>query len=120
MSPGPERPVRLEVHAREPFAEAHRFHGAGEYEALTATAPTPVSVACPLRKLCCPPIVCVSQSFPKGKESTFPSGKVYLNREVSAESAASVTFQEGDTVILSDEFIACDDYFILDNSDWAH
>ncbi|GAA0544663.1 MULTISPECIES: hypothetical protein [Streptomyces] len=38
MSPGPQRPVRLEVHAREPFAEAYRFTGIGAYEVLTATA----------------------------------------------------------------------------------
>ncbi|MFD5815670.1 hypothetical protein [Streptomyces sp. NPDC127038] len=38
MSPVPEPPVRLEMHAREPFAQAHRFYGVGEYEALTATA----------------------------------------------------------------------------------
>ncbi|MEH0573027.1 alpha/beta hydrolase domain-containing protein [Streptomyces sp. B21-108] len=38
MSPGPQRPVRLEVHAREPFAEAHRFPGTGAYEVLTTTA----------------------------------------------------------------------------------
>ncbi|MFJ8785283.1 alpha/beta hydrolase domain-containing protein [Streptomyces sp. NPDC102476] len=38
MSPVPERPVRLEVHSRESFAEAHRFPGIGAYEVLTATA----------------------------------------------------------------------------------
>ncbi|MFF0157222.1 hypothetical protein ACFYRY_06690 [Streptomyces sp. NPDC005263] len=38
MSPGPQRPVRLEVHTREPFAEAHRLPGTGAYEVLTATA----------------------------------------------------------------------------------
>lgn len=38
MSPVPEPPVRLEVHAREPFAEAHRFPGTGAYEVLTVTA----------------------------------------------------------------------------------
>ncbi|MEU1182544.1 hypothetical protein ABZ464_33895 [Streptomyces sp. NPDC005820] len=38
MSPGQHRPVRLEVHAREPFAEAYRFPGIGAYEVLTATA----------------------------------------------------------------------------------
>ncbi|MFC8430450.1 alpha/beta hydrolase domain-containing protein [Streptomyces sp. NPDC057253] len=31
-------PVRLEVHAREPFAAGHHFAGAGAYEVLTATA----------------------------------------------------------------------------------
>ncbi|MET8411330.1 hypothetical protein ABZV34_25040 [Streptomyces sp. NPDC005195] len=36
MSPGPERPVRLEVHAREPFAGGHRFPGTAAYEVLTA------------------------------------------------------------------------------------
>jgi hypothetical protein len=38
VSPVPEPPVRLEMHAREPFAQAHRFYGAGEYETLTTTA----------------------------------------------------------------------------------
>jgi len=31
-------PVRLEVHAREPFADGHRFAEGGTYEVLTATA----------------------------------------------------------------------------------
>ncbi|MFI5795072.1 hypothetical protein [Streptomyces sp. NPDC051677] len=38
MSPGPERPVRLEVHAREPLAEAYHFTGIGAYEVLAVTA----------------------------------------------------------------------------------
>lgn len=38
MSPVPELPVRLEAHAREPFAEAYRFTGIGAYKVLTATA----------------------------------------------------------------------------------
>jgi hypothetical protein len=38
VSPVPELPVRLEVHAREPFAEAYRFTGIGAYKVLTATA----------------------------------------------------------------------------------
>ncbi|WP_265566195.1 hypothetical protein [Streptomyces hygroscopicus] len=38
MSPVPEPPGRLEMHSREPFAKAHRFHGAGAYETLTTTA----------------------------------------------------------------------------------
>ncbi|MFJ3899846.1 alpha/beta hydrolase domain-containing protein [Streptomyces sp. NPDC090083] len=38
MTSDPRRPVRLEVHSREPFADAHRFPGAGAYEVLTATA----------------------------------------------------------------------------------
>jgi hypothetical protein len=36
VSPGPERPVRLQAHAREPLAEAHRFPGIGAYELLAA------------------------------------------------------------------------------------
>jgi len=38
VSADPERPVRLEVHAREPFADGHCFPGTGAYEMLTATA----------------------------------------------------------------------------------
>lgn len=38
MNRVPERPVRLEVHAREPFAGGHHFLGTGAYEVLTATA----------------------------------------------------------------------------------
>ncbi|MER7186159.1 hypothetical protein ABT404_43005 [Streptomyces hyaluromycini] len=30
--------MRLEVHAREPFADGHRFAGTGAYEVVTATA----------------------------------------------------------------------------------
>nr|WTB02830.1 hypothetical protein OG546_00235 [Streptomyces antimycoticus]WTB11290.1 hypothetical protein OG546_48890 [Streptomyces antimycoticus] len=53
MSPGPEHPVRLEVHACKPFAEAHRFPGIAAYEVLTATAHYTVDpkAACRARKV---------------------------------------------------------------------
>jgi hypothetical protein len=38
MSLVQKEPVRLEIHAREPFAGGHRFAGAGAYEVITATA----------------------------------------------------------------------------------
>ncbi|MEU6539623.1 hypothetical protein [Streptomyces sp. NPDC047000] len=41
MSPGPQRTVRPEVHAREPLTEGHRFPGTGTYEVLTSTAGAP-------------------------------------------------------------------------------
>ncbi|MES4909275.1 MULTISPECIES: hypothetical protein [unclassified Streptomyces] len=47
MSPVPERPARLEMHAREPFTQAHRFYGVGEYEVLTATAHYAVAPTAP-------------------------------------------------------------------------
>ncbi|MFE2708275.1 DUF6192 family protein [Streptomyces mirabilis] len=39
MSPVPEPPVRLETHAREPFAQAHRFYGTGEAATLGRLVP---------------------------------------------------------------------------------
>ena len=40
-------PVRLEVHAREPFADGHRFAEGGAYEVLTATAHNTVGPTAP-------------------------------------------------------------------------
>ncbi|MDT0483948.1 MULTISPECIES: hypothetical protein [Streptomyces] len=33
-------PVRWEIHARELFADGHRFTGRGTHEVVTATAPS--------------------------------------------------------------------------------
>ncbi|MCX4759435.1 hypothetical protein OG562_00180 [Streptomyces sp. NBC_01275] len=42
--------VRLDVHAREPFADGHRFDGAGAYEVITATAHYTVDPAAPAHR----------------------------------------------------------------------
>ncbi|MFD0033185.1 alpha/beta hydrolase domain-containing protein [Streptomyces sp. NPDC127172] len=50
MSGFPESAVRLEVHAREPFADGHRFDGTGAYEVLTATAHYSVAPEAPAHR----------------------------------------------------------------------
>ncbi|MFD4653005.1 MULTISPECIES: hypothetical protein [unclassified Streptomyces] len=50
MSGFPEPAVRLEVHAREPCADGHRFDGTGAYEVLTATAHYSVAPEAPAHR----------------------------------------------------------------------
>ncbi|TKA03061.1 hypothetical protein FCI23_37580 [Actinacidiphila oryziradicis] len=46
----PGEPVRLEIHAHEPFADGHRFAGTGAYEVITATAHYAVDPAAPAHR----------------------------------------------------------------------